>query len=229
MQDDDYTQPLFNALPPAVVALALAIFAVEVVLTIAAKGYIGGPEGIGWRVEAIREFSFFSPYLSEALATGNWWFEVVKRFFTYPFIHGGFTHAAFVIVFLLALGKLVGEVFGNIAVIVLFFACGIFGALVYAGLTGSERPLIGGFPSAYGMIGAFTFVRWVQLKGAGGNEYQAFSLIAFLMGLQLFFGIFFDVGYDWVAEIAGFAFGFVLTPALVPGAFRRFLDRMRQR
>lgn len=229
MQDDDYTQPFFNALPPAVVALALAIFAVEGVLTFAGKGYIGGTEGIGWRVEAIREFAFFPQFLTEALATGNWWTEVLKRFFAYPLIHGGFTHAAFVIVFLLALGKLVGEVFGNLAVIVLFFACGIFGAVVYAGLTGSERPLIGGFPSAYGLIGAYTFLLWVNFKAAGQNEYQAFSLIAFLMGLQLFFGIFFEVGYDWVAEIAGFAFGFVLTPALVPGALRRFLERMRQR
>lgn len=229
MHDEDYSQPFFNTLPAAVVALALAIFAVELVLTLAARGYVGGPQGIGWRVQAIREFSFFPPLLSWAFETGNWWPEVPKRFMTYPFIHGGFTHAAFVIVFLLALGKLVGEVFGNIAVIVLFFACGIFGAFVYAGITGSDRPLIGGFPSAYGFIGAYTFVLWVNLKAAGDNEYQAFSLIGFLMAIQLFFGIFFEVGYDWVAEVAGFAMGFLLTPVLVPGAFRRFLQRMRQR
>jgi membrane associated rhomboid family serine protease len=114
-------------------------------------------------------------------------------------------------------------------VIVIFFACGIFGAVIYAGLTGDDRPLIGGFPSAYGLIGAYTFILWVRLKSTGQNEYQAFSLIGFLMGLQLFFGIFFEVGMDWVAEVAGFVFGFVITPALVPGAFGRLLDRMRQR
>ena len=144
-------------------------------------------------------------------------------------MHLGFTHAAFVIVFLLALGKLVGEVFGNIAVIVLFFACGIFGAVIYAGLVGDDRPLVGGFPSVYGLIGAYTFILWVRLKATGENEFQAFSLIGFLLALQLFFGIFFNVGMDWVAEVAGFIFGFVLTPALVPGAFGRLLDRLRQR
>jgi membrane associated rhomboid family serine protease len=229
VQDEDYTQPFFNALPAAVVALAFAIFAVEVVLTLADRGILGGPQGIGWRVDAIREFSFFPPLLSWAFETGTWSGDVLKRFVTYPFIHGGFTHAAFVIVFLLALGKLVGEVFGNFAVLVLFFACGVFGAFVYAGLTGSDRPLIGGFPSTYGMIGAYTFVLWVRLKAAGQNEYQAFTLIGFLVAIQLVFGIFFTVGYDWVADIAGFAMGFVLTPALVPGAFRRFVDRMRHR
>ena len=193
------------------------------------RGLIGGPEAIGWRLEAIQEFGFFAPVLTWVIETGNWGSPEMLRFVTYPFIHLGFTHVAFVIVFLLALGKLVGEVFGNLAVIVIFFACGIFGAVIYAGLIGGAQPLLGGFPSTYGLIGAYTFILWVRFKAIGESEWQAFSLIMFLLGIQLFFGIFFDVGWDWVAEVAGFAFGFVLTPALVPGAFRRFLDRIRQR
>ncbi len=229
MQDERHTQPIFNGLPPAVAALALAIFAVELLLTLGTRGYVGGQGAIGWRLQAIQDFSFYGPLLAWLFETGNWSLEHLKRFVTYPFVHLGFTHAAFVIVFLLALGKLVGEVFGNLAVIVIFFGCGIFGALIYAGLVTDDRPLVGGFPSVYGLIGAYTFVLWVRLKSTGENEWQAFSLIGLLMFIQLFFGIFFDVGWDWVAEIAGFVFGFVLTPALVPGAFRRFLDRIRQR
>ncbi|MEM9427176.1 MAG: rhomboid family intramembrane serine protease, partial [Pseudomonadota bacterium] len=158
MQDNvRHDQPFFNALPPAVVALALAIFAVELLFTLGARGIIGGQMGVGWRLQAIQDFSFYAPLISWLIETGNWSVEHLKRFVTYPFIHTGFTHAAFVIVFLLALGKLVGEVFGNIAVLVIFFACGIFGALIYAGLVGDDRPLIGGFPSVYGLIGAYTF------------------------------------------------------------------------
>jgi len=229
MDSDRHTQPVFNALPPAVAALALAIFAIEVLFNLGARGIIGGQDAIGWRVEAVQDFAFSAPVLAWMFETGNWSFEHLQRFVTYPFIHLGFTHAAFVIVFLLALGKMVGEVFGNLAVLILFFACGIFGALIYAGVVGDDRPLVGGFPSAYGLIGAYTFLLWVRYKAAGENEWQAFTLIGFLMGIQLFFGIFFQVGWDWVAEIAGFVFGFVLTPALVPGAFRRMLNRLRQR
>ncbi|MEL7149915.1 MAG: rhomboid family intramembrane serine protease [Pseudomonadota bacterium] len=229
MDSDQHTQPVFNALPPAVAALALAIFAIEVLFNLGARGIIGGQDAIGWRVQAVQDFAFSAPVLAWMFETGNWSFEHLQRFVTYPFIHLGFTHAAFVIVFLLALGKMVGEVFGNLAVLILFFACGIFGALIYAGVVGDDRPLVGGFPSAYGLIGAYTFLLWVRYKAAGENEWQAFTLIGFLMGIQLFFGIFFQVGWDWVAEIAGFVFGFVLTPALVPGAFRRMLNRLRQR
>ena len=155
-------QPLFNALPPVVVALALAIFGVELLISAGARGYIGGPEAVGWRLEAIREFAFFSPVLEFVIERQAWMSPELRRFVTYPFIHLGFAHVIFVIVFLLALGKLVGEVFGNLAVLIVFFGSAIFGALIFAGLTGDSRPLVGGYPGVYGLIGAYTFLLWVE-------------------------------------------------------------------
>ena len=226
---DDHSQPTFNALPPAVAALAVVIFVIEAILAFGARGYIGGPAGIGWRTEAIRDFAFYGPLLAWIIETGNWTPEHLRRFVTYPFIHQGFAHAIFVIVFLLAMGKLVGEVLGNLAVLVLFFCCGAFGALIFAGLTSDEFPLIGGFPSVYGLIGAYTFLLWIGYGATGQSQYRAFTLIGFLLGIQLGFAIIFGGSNDWVADAAGFALGFVLAPALARGAFRGFLDRMRRR
>lgn len=229
MQDEKFTEPVFHALPGAVVALALVIFLVECLLWAGTNGILGGDAGLGWRAQAVRDYGFFSPLLSWVLQTGNWTHPEMARFVTYPLVHLSFTHAIFVIVFLLAMGNLVGRVFGNIAVVVLFFACGIFGALIYAGLTGDARPLVGGFPSVYGLIGAYTFFLWVGYGAVGESQYRAFTLIGFLMGIQLVFGVLFGASNDWVAEIAGFALGFLITPALAPGSFRRFLDRLRHR
>lgn len=232
MSHDDqreHLQPLFNSLPPAVAALALAILGVELLISAGARGYVGGPEAVGWRLEAIREFAFFSQMVQFVIERQDWFSPEWLRFVTYPFIHLGFTHAVFVIVFLLALGKLVGEVFGNVAVLVVFFACGTFGALIYAGLTGDTRPLVGGYPGVYGLIGAYTFLLWVSYGVAGENQYRAFMLIGFLLGIQLIFGVIFGSSNDWVAEIAGFALGFALSPVLAPGGFSRLLDRLRQR
>ncbi|MDA8584881.1 rhomboid family intramembrane serine protease [Rhodobacteraceae bacterium] len=229
MHNEDFSQPMFNALPKAVIALAVLVMGVELVITVGELGILGGETAIGWRLQVIRDYAFYSPLLVWLFETGNWSLEHLKRFVTYSFVHWSFTHAIFVTMFLLALGKLVGEVFGNIAVLVIFFACGIFGAIVYAGLTGDDRPLVGGYPSVYGLIGAYTFLLWVGLGAAGENQYRAFTLIGFLLGLQLFFGLVFGTGSDWVAEVAGFALGFLLTPALAPGAFKRFMQRMRQR
>ena len=229
MSSNDHMQPLFNALPPVVVALALAVFAVEVLISAGARGYIGGAEAVGWRLEAIREFAFFSPVLEFVIERRAWTSSELLRFVTYPFIHLGFTHVIFVIVFLLALGKLVGEVFGNLAVLVVFFGSAVLGALIYAGLTGDPRPLVGGYPGVYGLIGAYTFILWVSYGVAGENQYRAFTLIGFLMGIQLIFGFLFGSTNDWVAEIAGFLVGFAISPMLVPGGFSRLLNRLRQR
>lgn len=229
MQDEDFSQPLFNALPPAVVALALAMFAVEIFFWAGESGYVGGDDAIGWRVWAIRELGFFAPILAWMIETGNWSADHLLRFIAYPFLHWGFTSAIFSIVLLLALGKMVGEVFGNVAVLIIFFGCGIFGALVFAGLAGSERPLVGAYPSVYGLIGAYTFLLWVRYGQMGQNQYQAFTLIAFLMGIQLIFAVLFGSSRDWVAELAGFALGFLIAPFLAKGALAQLFQRLRQR
>jgi rhomboid protease GluP len=227
--DSQPSQPVVNPLPPVVVALALAIFAVEVLLSAGARGLIGGDAGVGWRVEAIQSYGFFAPLLEVIVQRQMWTTPELVRFVSYPFIHLGFTHVLFVIVFLLALGKLVGEALGGVAVIATFFISAIFGALVFAGLTGDPRPLVGGYPAVYGLIGTYTFILWVSYGQTGQNQYQAFTLIGFLLGIQLFFGVFFGSSSEWVAEVAGFIVGFLVAPFVARGGMRRMLARIRQR
>ena len=222
-------QPVVNPLPPMVVALALAIFAVEAMLSAGARGYFGGAEAVGWRLEAIRDFAFFSELLELMIDRGEFPLQHLARFVASPLIHLSFVHAIMVLVFLLALGKLVGEVFGNVAVLIIFFTSAAFGALIYAGLTDDPRPLVGGYPAVYGLIGAYTFLLWVSYGVAGENQYRAFTLIGLLLAIQLVFGALFGSSNDWVAEIAGFAIGFAISPLLAPGGLRRVLDRLRQR
>lgn len=228
MSDPNDVSPI-NSVPPVVVGLALGIFAVELMLSAGARGFVGGPEAIGWRLEAIREFSFFSQVLESMFETGRWTLPDAARFVTYPFVHYGFTHVLMVIVFLLALGKMVGELFGGLAVLAIFFASSIFGALVYAGLTSDPQPLVGGYPAVYGLIGAYTFLLWIGLGAVQQNQYRAFTLIGALLGIQLFFGLIFGGGSDWIADLAGFVMGFALSPVLAPGGFKRLVARLRQR
>jgi len=66
---------------------------------------------------------------------------------------------------------------------------------------------------------------------AGGAAYMAvpFTMIGFLLAFQLVFGVLFGGGWDWVADIAGFAAGFFLSFVVSPGGFGRVADRLRQR
>lgn len=218
-----------NVLPPMVVALVLALGAVEAILQAAGAGYLGGATGIGWRQGAVEDFGFNATVLQQMLDRGGMEIDVIWRFVTYAFVHANAMHAIFSIVFLLALGKVVGEHFGNLAVAIVFLLATVLGALVFYLATSSPIWLIGAMPGAYGMIGAYSFTLWLGLGQQGQNQLRAFRLVGLMMGVQLLFGLFFGGGQDWVANLAGFFSGFALSFVLVPGGWGRVMARLRQR
>jgi membrane associated rhomboid family serine protease len=220
MSSESYT-PVVNPLPPVVAALFLFIMGIEAIFSLGTRGLIGGPEAVGWRLEAIQDYAFSGDILRWMLETGRFPAEHLIRFVSYPFVHGSFTQALFVGVFVLAMGKMVAQVFGSITMLFVFVLSGIGGALAYGLLVNDSYPLIGGFPAVYGLIGAFTYMLWRSLSLVGANQARAFTLIAFLMGMQLLFGLFFETQKDWVADLAGFATGFGLSFFVSPGGWMR--------
>ena len=228
MQDNLNAAPL-NPLPVIVWALALPIIAMEAVLSLGSAGLVGGPEAIGWRLAALERFGFFPDLLRAMIETRQYPADQLIRLVSYPFVHGNFTHALFVLVILLALGKMVGEIFRWWAVLVVFFGAAIAGALVMTAIPPISTPLIGGYPPVYGLIGAFTFLLWVNLAAKGANQYRAFTMIGFLLGIQLLFGVLFGGGWDWVGDLAGFCTGFLLSFVVSPGGWTRVMLKLRNR
>lgn len=221
------TPSAVNPLPPVVAALFIVIMGIEVVFQLGTRGLMGGPGAVGWRLEAIQSYAFSGDIFDWMWQNGRWPAEHLIRFVSYSFVHASFTHALFVGVFLLAMGKMVAEVFGNAAFLVVFFVSGIGGALAYGVLLNDPLPLIGGFPSVYGLIGAFTYMLWRSLSTVGANQARAFTLISVLMAIQLLFGLVFGVNNDWVADLAGFATGFALSFFVSPGGWTRMRGRIR--
>jgi membrane associated rhomboid family serine protease len=150
----------------------------------------------------------------------------MARFVGYPFVHGTTTQAPFVVVILLALGKIGGRGVPLVGGAGGVLRGAIIGALAYGWWP--RVPLFGAYPGDYGLIGAFTYLMWLRLAGSG-REYRAFSMIGLLLGAQLIFGVLFGGGMDWVADLAGFAAGFALTILVTPGGIGRMMDRLRQR
>ncbi len=219
----------FNALPPVVVALAILVIGPELVFQAGRIGLVGGAQGIGLRLEALNAFAFSPQLFDRMLEVGQFPPRALLRLVSYSFVHLGFTHVLFVVVFLLALGKMVAETFTSGAVLAVFFGSAVAGALVYGLVPGTEQALVGGYPAVYGLIGAYTFILWVGLGATGGNRARAFTLIAFLLGIQLVFGLLFGGGLDWIADLAGFAAGFALSFVVSPGGWSRVVEKLRQR
>ncbi|MDZ4085492.1 MAG: rhomboid family intramembrane serine protease [Tabrizicola sp.] len=227
--DPDHNAPPLNPLPPIVWLLALPLIAMELVLTLAERGLVGGPQGVSWRLQAVERFGLFPELVKYQWENGGQPLDELHRLVSYVLVHGSFTHALFAVVMLLALGKMVGEVFRWWGVAVVFLGSAAVGAAAYGLLVPERVQLIGSFPAVYGLIGAFTFLIWTNLARVGANKFRAFSLIGALLFVQLVFGLLFGAGWEWVADIAGFAAGFLLSFLVAPGGFRRVLDQVRQR
>ncbi|OYU17652.1 MAG: rhomboid family intramembrane serine protease [Rhodobacteraceae bacterium PARR1] len=222
------TAPM-NPLPPVVWALALPMIAMEAVVTLGASGLVGGPEAVGWRLQALERFVFAPDVMRAMLEQGEYPLNHMIRLVTYPFVHASMTHALFVIVILLALGKMLGEAFRWWAVLVIFFGATLAGAAVYTALPMVHTPLYGGYPPVYGLIGGFTWLLWTRAIVTGDSRLRAFGMIAFLIGTQLLFTVFGGIGWEIVADLAGFAAGFLLCFMVSPGGIARLKSRIRQR
>lgn len=227
MSDHREPSPV-NPLPPAVWLLFIALAIPELIFSAGEAGLAGGPGAVGWRLNALNTFSFSGDAFDFMVENGRLLPEHLMRFVTYPFVFASFTSALFAGVILLAMGKMVGEVLGGWAVVLMFFLSGIFGALVF-GLVTNEPWLVGAYPGVYGLIGTYTFLYWQRQVVSGGPQAQAFMLIGVLMGIQLIFGVLFQVGYEWVGELAGFVAGFALTAFVVPGGMTRVMAAVRRR
>ena len=218
-----------NTIPPIIIVLALAIVGIEGVFLLAQVGLIGGPEGADWRRMAATEYGFYPLHLDRIMTLHDYSIGIVKRFVTYPFVNASLTQTAFCAALTLALGKFPAEFYGGAQIFVLYIITAIVGAIAFGVVAPNNYPLIGGFPPVYGLIGAYTYALWLNLRAMGENQLKAFRLIAVLLGLQLIFGLIFNTGYGWVAELSAFVVGFGLSLLLAPGGWTAFLRRMRTR
>ncbi len=220
-------QPL-NPLPTVVWLLAAPIIVTEILFALGGTGALG-PQAMGWRLAILGQLGFDPAGFRQMAEIGLWSVPDLARLVSYAFVHLSLTHAAMVVVFILAIGKFVGEVFPGWAVAAVFLGSTVTGALVYALMPFTQMMLIGGYPGAYGLIGAFTWVLWMRLGPGNPVRMRAFSLIGMLAGIQLLFGALFGIGPDWIAEFSGFGAGFLISFFVAPGGWSHLLRKLRKR
>lgn len=232
---EGYDESPLNPVPPVVWLLALPVIASEAVFGLSRMGFLAAQGGPAMRQIAVKRAEFAPEFLLRMWERHEVALPGLARLLTYPFVHYSFTHALFVAVFLLALGNSIAHVFRFAGVLGLFFGSAIGGALVYtllaAALPGARfEPLVGGYPAVYGMLGGFTFLLWMRLAAEHAHRMRAFTLIGALMLFQLVFGALFGgMGMSWLADLAGFACGFLLSFVLIPGGWARVRAHLRER
>jgi len=220
-------QPV-NPLPPVVWMLVAPIVITEILFALGSAGLMG-PQAIGWRFTMLGQLGFDPVNFRHMLEVQDWSPRLILSVLSYGFVHLSLTHAVMVVVFVLAMGKFVGEVFAGWAVAAVFLGSLLVGALVYAAMPFTQMMLVGGYPGAYGLIGAFTWILWMRLGAGNPNRSRAFSMIGMLAGLQVVFAALFGAGPDWIAEFSGFGAGFLISFFVAPGGWSHLLRKLRKR
>lgn len=228
MQNNHNISPI-NPLPPVVWLMVAPVVLPEVAFLLGEQGLAGGDAALGWRTQALQAFALPPSLLGQMIATDIWAPALLRRFLTYAFVNASVVQTILVAVFMLALGKFVAEVFRPWAFVLIFVASAIVGGVVYSLVPGIQIALYGGFPPVYGLIGAFTFILWARLGALNANRYRAFTMIGTLLTVQLVFSLLFGGNPVWIAELAGFATGFLLSFVVAPGGVQSVLRMMRQR
>ena len=226
---EGYDAPPLNPIPGVVWLILLPIVAMELVVSAGTLGLAGGATGVGWRQEALQRFALSPEMLDQMIGTGRWTWDYLMRFISYGFIHRSFIHALLAAVFILAMGKFVAEIFSPWSVLAVFFIPLALGGVAYSLVPGVKMALFGAFPGAYGLIGAFTFIIWARLGATHVNRARAFTLVGFLLGVQILLALLFGGAPEWAADLVGFATGFGLSFLVGPGGPAHLLRAIRQR
>jgi membrane associated rhomboid family serine protease len=153
---------------------------------------------------------------------------------TSMFIHGGFLHIAGNMWFLWIFGRGVEDLIGHAKYLLLYFACGIIGAIVFVLVSlNSTVPTIGASGAIAGIMGAYLIkfprARIVTLVFIvvfiTTLDLPAFFLLLYWFALQFFNGVgsvaysqMSQGGVAWFAHVGGFVAGMLLV-MLMPGRY----------
>mgnify|MGYP003334777884 FL=1 len=221
-------QPIFNEMPSVIMALFLMIVGIEGFLVLGEQGILGNGYGLGLRYGLINQFGLFPAALNTQIETGVFSCFELKRYISFTFIHGSSVGMAISCALLLAMGKFVGSVFKNVATLIVFIGSAIGGAMIYSLLVPNGPILFGMFTGVYGLLGAHAFLRWVAFRAAKQPSLQAFSLVGFLVVIQIVFAFSLGNTWVWVAELSGAIIGFLICFFVAPVGFQRILQVIRR-
>ncbi len=226
-------QAAFNPVSPIVVMLVLAMVGIELVFQAAERGLIGGPMAESWRIEMMRFFGFHKAVFDHIVQGGDVEPKVVWPFLSYLFIHRSFMQMLIVSALILAMGKMISEMFSGLAVLVLFVVCGLAGAFAFGLLSKAGGfPLAGAYPVFYGFIGTYTWIQIYELRAQGVSILPAFGAVGMFVVFRSGFALIYGVPNDWMADLTGLLTGFLLAYLLAPDGkdrIRRWLRALRER
>ena len=144
--------------------------------------------------------------------------------FTNLFLHGGWMHLIFNMLFLWVFGDNIEDSMGHLRFILFYFICGVLATITHATIeSNSNVPLIGASGAISGVLGAYLILHpkarvLVLFMNIIPLRLPAIVVLGFWIGIQ-FFNLNSENGIAWWAHIGGFTAGMVL---IIPFKKKKF-------
>jgi membrane associated rhomboid family serine protease len=142
---------------------------------------------------------------------------------TYMFLHGGWMHLIFNMLFLWVFGDNIEDAFGRGRFLVFFLVCGIAGGAAHvAAAPGSNVPLVGASGGIAGIVAAYLMLRpcakiTVLIFGFVPINLASYWVLGFWVLTQLWHVVSLEKSDTaWWAHIGGLAAGAILTMVIRP-------------
>ncbi len=187
-----------------------AMGAVEILIQFGATDPAAGAR---FRFQVMTEFGFMDRNFDAWIAGGEAG-AIGSTFLTYLFVHAGPLHLAVNAALFLFVGPFLCRHIGGFRLIVLFFACGIGGALAFGLTNDISGPLVGGSAAIMGMLWAVKFweFQWIRRSGDGWTRY--ILSIVFLLALNVMMYWLSGGGVATEAHLGGAVAGIAMAPIL---------------
>ncbi len=195
---------VFKPLPRSLVGLAGIMALLEVIFSLADRGWLFNP---ALRPVAFEYGAFWSPLLrgAQPLFSGQPW----TMFLTHALLHGSLFHMVMNVTILLALGRLASDHYGNRVILPLFFAGAVGGGLAFGLISATPYPMIGASGAVFAFLGVWIVWDWRRHRDARVSTAPVMTRILVFAGMNLV--LWFALGgmVAWEAHLGGFLVGLV--------------------
>lgn len=199
-------------MPSKVVLTIIAIcLAIEALLLLGDAGVISIPR---FR-QTVYEFGGFWPGLLVNWQP-NYPFQEWLMFLTYGFLHAGLVHLVLNMITLYSLSRPVIDRVGSAKFTVLYAATILGGAMGFALLSDTFRPMVGASGALFGLAGAVLAWNYVDRFSVEDRLWPVARAVLFLIFLNIALYYAMDQLLAWETHLGGFVAGWVMALLIDP-------------
>lgn len=171
---------------------------IEGVLFAADHGWIGSPR---WRGIAYQNGAFWAGLLHGWRP--NYTAQPWVMFLSYAGLHGGVWHLLGNMLTLAILAQILATYISQRRIVVLYALSAIGGALCFGLLTRSPQPMVGASGALFGLVGAWQYYRWTELRRAGHSRWPVWQTLLGLVLMNIIMWITLDGLLAWETHLGG--------------------------